>query len=67
MSSLKGDVDWDGDVDIYDIVKITGIYWSKRGDSNWNPYADLKHDDDWTINIYDVVRCTGNFRAEWDC
>ena len=65
LSALQGDVDWDGDVDIYDIVKITGVYRSKRGDSNWNPYVDL--DQDGEIKIYDVVRATSHYGSEWDC
>jgi parallel beta-helix repeat protein len=65
LSALTGDVDWDGDVDIYDIVKITGVYRSKRGDSSWNPYVDL--DQDGEIKIYDVVRATSHYGSEWDC
>jgi len=57
--TIKGDVDGDRDVDIYDVVKITGIYRSKRGDPEFNPNSDL--DDDGEITIYDVVRCTSHY------
>jgi len=57
--TIPGDVDGDRDVDIYDVVKITGIYGSKRGDPQFNPNSDL--DDDGEIKIYDVVRCTSHY------
>lgn len=50
---MLGDVDGDREIDIFDVVKVTYIYKSKEGDSNWNLMADLKRDG--TINIYDVV------------
>ncbi|MCK4434951.1 hypothetical protein KAU92_05620, partial [Candidatus Bathyarchaeota archaeon] len=61
--TIPGDVDGDRDVDIYDVVKITGIYGSKRGDPQFNPNSDL--DDDGQIKIYDVVRCTSHYEQEW--
>jgi hypothetical protein len=61
--TIPGDVDGDRDVDIYDVVKITGIYGSKCGDPQFNPNSDL--DDDGEIKIYDVVRCTSHYRQEW--
>jgi hypothetical protein len=57
--TIKGDVDGDFDVDIYDVVRITGIYQSKRGDPEFNPNSDLDDDDE--ITIYDVVRCTSHY------
>ena len=61
--TIPGDVDGDRDVDIYDVVKITGIYGSKRGDPQFNPNSDL--DGDGEIKIYDVVICTSHYRQEW--
>jgi len=61
--TIPGDVDGDRDVDIYDVVKITGIYGSKCGDPQFNPNSDL--DDDGQIKIYDVVRCTSHYGQEW--
>ena len=61
--TIQGDVDGDRDVDIYDVVKITGIYHSKRGDPQFNPNSDL--DDDGEIKIYDVVRCTSHYGQSW--
>ena len=61
--TIQGDVDGDRDVDIYDVVKITGIYGSKRGDPQFNPNSDLDDDDE--IQIYDVVMCTGHYGESW--
>jgi hypothetical protein len=57
--TIPGDVDGDFDVDIYDVVKIAGIYGSVKGDPEFNPNCDL--DDDGEITIYDVVRCTSHY------
>jgi hypothetical protein len=61
--TIQGDVDGDRDVDIYDVVKITGIYGSKRGDPQFKPNSDLDDDDE--IQIYDVVMCTGYYGESW--
>jgi len=57
--TIPGDVDGDFDVDILDVVKITGIYGSKRGDPGFNPNSDI--DDDGKITILDVVICTSHY------
>ena len=54
-----GDVDADKDVDIYDVVKITGVYDSKYPDPQYSPNSDI--DCNGHINIYDVVLCTANY------
>ncbi len=51
---IPGDVDRDGDVDIYDIVKIGVAYGSEEGDENWLPEADFAEPYG-KINIYDLV------------
>lgn len=51
---IWGDVDGDGDVDIYDIALASAAYGSRPGDPNWNPEADVA--PEWGfINIYDMV------------
>jgi len=61
--SIIGDVDGDFDVDIFDVVKITGAYGKKRGDLAYNPNADI--DDSGLINIFDVVMCTGHYGQKY--
>jgi len=57
--TIPGDVDGDFDVDIYDVVKITGVYRSKIGDSDYKPNSDMNSDG--IIDIYDVVICTSHY------
>ena len=64
ISSLVGDCDWDGDVDIFDMVNLCGAYDSEPGDSNWDPYVDLI--ENWRVDIFDVVLAAQNYGARWD-
>jgi len=57
--TILGDVDGDFDVDIYDVVKIAGIYGFVRDDLGFNSNCDL--DDDGEITIYDVVMCASHY------
>lgn len=57
--TIPGDVDGDFDVDIYDVVKITGVYWSELGDPEYKPNSDINGDG--IIDIYDVIICTSHY------
>ncbi len=59
---LLGDVDCDGEVNIYDIVIAAQAYSSKPGEPKWNVYADLDRDD--YVDIYDLVTITSNYGAQ---
>jgi hypothetical protein len=50
-------------VDIFDVVKITGIYESEVHDPGYVPESDI--DDNGIIDIFDVVFCTGHYEEEW--
>ena len=52
---LQGDVDNDGDVDIFDLRTISALYYSKSGDPNWSTAStyDLNGDD--RIDILDII------------
>lgn len=47
------DIDDDGNVDVYDVVKLATCYSAEEGDSNYNPNCDLNVDG--KTFIYDVV------------
>ena len=51
--TIPGDVDGDGDIDIYDVVKICSIYGVENGDLEYDANCDVN--DDGKIDIYDVV------------
>lgn len=57
--TLPGDVEGDGDVDIFDIVKIAGSYGSKEGQPKYDPNCDVDKDKD--VDIFDVVIAAGNY------
>jgi len=40
----RGDVDWDGDVDIFDVTKVNSKYGKDVGDSGWDLVCDLNGD-----------------------
>ena len=47
------DFDDDGDVDIFDVVKVTSLYGCREGEPCWNPRVDVVEDG--IINIFDVT------------
>lgn len=53
------DIDGDGDVDIFDVVSVSGIYGCQEGEPGWNPRADLVEDG--IINIFDVVAVASRY------
>jgi len=61
---LPGDVNHDLKINIYDVVRITGVYGSQQGDPNWNCHSDIAEPYG-IINIYDVVTCTKDYRKEY--
>jgi thermitase len=56
---LLGDLNNDGTVNIIDVVIVTGVYGSKKGEPDWNPQADIVPDN--VINIIDLVKVTANY------
>jgi hypothetical protein len=57
--TLPGDVEGDGDVDIFDIVKIAGAYGSKLGQPKYDANCDVDKDGD--VDIFDVVLAANNY------
>lgn len=61
--TIPGDVNGDRDVDIYDIVRMAGVYSVSKPDPRYDPNCDI--DDDGDIDIYDIVAATGNYGESW--
>jgi hypothetical protein len=61
--TIIGDVNGDFKVNILDVVKITSIYGTKRGQSGFNPNCDLGNYG--IINILDVVLCTSHYGEKY--
>jgi len=61
--TMRGDVDRDHDVDIYDIVRMSGVYGVEQPDPRYDADCDLDGDGD--IDIYDIVIAAGNYGESW--
>jgi hypothetical protein len=59
FTSIHGDINWDGIVDIFDAILLAAAYGSKPGDSNWNAIADANGDQ--TVDIYDAIVLANNY------
>jgi subtilase family serine protease len=58
-SSLPGDLNFDGTVDIYDAVLLAKAYNANQTSTNWNALADINNDG--TVDIYDAIILAGHF------
>ncbi len=58
---LLEDINWDGKVDINDVIELVNAFDSQPNDSNWNPNADIVSDG--RINILDAIRLAKRFGA----
>ncbi len=61
--TLPGDVDGDRDVDIFDIVRMAGVYGARIPDPKYDLYCDIDYDGD--IDIFDIVIAAGNYGESW--
>jgi len=57
--SFPGDVDGDGDVDIFDITSMAAIYGVVKPNPAYSPNRDI--DDDGDVDIFDVVTAAYNY------
>lgn len=63
LVTIPGDVDGNRTVNIFDIVKMAGVYGKAKPDPNYNPYCDI--DNNGIINIFDIVIAAGNYGKSW--
>jgi hypothetical protein len=63
LVTIPGDVDGDRDVDIFDIVRMAGIYGVTYPDPRYDPNCDLDEDDD--VDIFDIVAAAGHYGDSW--
>lgn len=60
-STLIGDINGDGVVNILDAILLGNAFGSVPGNTNWNPKADLNGDG--VVNILDAIILANNFGA----
>ncbi|MDH5462232.1 MAG: hypothetical protein OEX09_08450, partial [Candidatus Bathyarchaeota archaeon] len=53
------DVNYDGNIDIFDIVTTAGAFGTLPGDNSWDIRADVIKSDG--IDIFDIVKIAGVF------
>jgi parallel beta-helix repeat protein len=59
INGLRGDVDYDFDIDIFDLVYIAGAYGTTFEDPAFRPNADVDRDGD--VDIFDIVITARNY------
>lgn len=60
---LLGDVRFDREIGILDVVSVTAIYGLKKDDPRWNIMADLNPDG--KIDILDIVKITSKYGQKY--
>lgn len=63
LVTIPGDVEGDGDVDIFDIVKIAGVYGTETSDPQYDIELDV--DCDGEIDIFDIVAAACHYGESW--
>jgi hypothetical protein len=61
--TLSGDFDADHDVDIFDIVRIAGIYGTSEEQQQYESNCDIDSDGD--IDIFDIVAAATHYGESW--
>jgi parallel beta-helix repeat protein len=61
ITSIPGDINGDGTIDINDLILLTEAYGATSTSPNWNPDADLN--DDGIIDVYDQQLLSQNYGA----
>ena len=59
LVTIAGDIDGDLDVDIFDIVRMAGVYGVAQPDPRYDPNSDVDGDGD--IDIFDIVAAAANY------
>lgn len=58
-TTLPGDINEDGTVDLYDAIILANAFNSAPGMPTWNPGADLNSDD--FVDLFDAIILSNNF------
>jgi hypothetical protein len=61
--TVPGDVEGDRDVDIFDIVRMAGVYGLTKPNPSYHPNCDIDGDGD--IDIFDIVIAAGHYGDSW--
>lgn len=67
FSPIQGDVDNDGEVDIFDLRTVAYYYDVKEGDPLWTDASKYNLNGDKSIDVQDLVIVAVNFGFKYDC
>jgi len=56
---IPGDVDADGQVNVFDAIAVVNAFGSQPGDPNWDPQADF--DGNGQVDVFDAITLVNNF------
>lgn len=63
LVTIPGDINGDFTVDIFDAIKLAGVYDSAATSANWNPNADLNGDG--TVDIFDAIILSSHYNQHY--
>jgi hypothetical protein len=58
-AGCAGDVNGDGETNVFDFSELAAAFGSTPGDAHWNPNADLNDDDE--VDVFDFSELAANF------
>jgi parallel beta-helix repeat protein len=61
---MAGDVNHDGRINIFDVVKACASYMTTPSDAHWNPHADIAEPYG-AIDFLDIVKIVVNYSLRW--
>jgi hypothetical protein len=61
--TYPGDTDGNFNVDIFDIVRMAGVYGTSQSDPRYNPNCDINGSG--KIDIFDIVIAAGHYGDSW--
>jgi len=61
--TIRGDINGDFTVDIYDAIVLAGVYNSKPGNPNWSINADINGDN--IVDIYDAIILANHYNQHF--
>lgn len=56
-----GDTNYDGGINVLDLIAIANALGTKPGEENWNPRADVREDN--VINVLDLILVAGRLET----
>lgn len=56
---IPGDVNGNGEVDVFDVIATVNAFGTSPGDPNWDPWCD--QDGSGAVDVFDIITVVNNF------